>query len=1061
MQNNTRGLETVEQLPTSMPQIIDIDQSATSMPSALLNDRLYSDPLGNATRYLYSSEVLYTPSPAVIFSKEESTINNIKPLLADESADEGLQFSMSGGLQAGKREISERDRDVTGVSPPRKLMIKDLENSSSLLDAGGGGVARFTRSMDFPTQGNIGLNSTMIPAETASSKSADFEALLSNAISSSNGQTMPSSIIPSQTTVPGNFSGNETALRQDQTMTPVGNATQVVQHKMLINQTATTKVVEYSELPPQLQAPNLTAHLQAVMSTRTKNPAMPRNKSDTQLHALHTRSLTEKFASPSNPVVRKDSGGSLPARVKRANRLPRNMSDTNLAQMAKDSSCRVYTRRRLSSISVDTKPLLLPKNFSDTNLAALSRGMPRRPQPILPKNLIAIVPPAQARTAGAITRVAITQVDTVVAQTTVSEAQFTTFMVNKQMPCSSEPVKVTLYMPKGKQTAPVSMPLEPVASGIQSTTFPQRVEVIQYPGHTPKNASVVSQASVVPPFVNTPIQQTPIPQHQSVATHQDSSVVSQRSTYASHSSTLATAVSSQIAPAFSVSPTPVVGADPLSSLVQKADESNCQSVAVKPQEAGLTPSNIRAGAALDSSTPAAMNVDKAAEPIAPLQGLSETQLVNLAQILQGSRSGNVGQETTIAYLEMLQKQLNTLLVQQQEILKVQNNDAVSTISTASVVSSMITAPLASTDVISQASQLDLQAKTQTAPSVKRKSSQAAAVRTAMSQVGINVPENAAAPKHNIKIIPDKPTKKDITEQNLIKNQIQVQSTPKQAVQSRTVAKQPQQQPQQQRQQQQQHRQQSQQCQQQNQHRHQQQEQQQQQQRQQTFIENTPTQQPISTQIFMSKSITTNSVTGSTIPHSGHTTIPRHPASRQLSSLATATVPDRQTPPVLTREPAGIFPHYTTPQQQQKIAQLQQQQQQQQQELLSLQHKVAVTQSPVIIVASTPQLSTVDTSVINLSINQPISDPHNYLKHKSQSAPAMQDLSCIQASGQGKLGDQKSGSPRPTMVDLAIAASQRSYLMDKTANAGASSAESSPGSLGAMAVVSTIKCGMIS
>ena len=1055
MQNNTRGLETVQQLPTSMPQIMDIDQSATSMPSALLNDRLYSDPLGNATRYLYSSEVMYTPNPTVMFSKEESTINNIKPLLADESVDEGLQFSMGGGLQAGKREISGRDRDVTGLSPPRKLMIKDVENSSSLLDAGGAGSAHFTRSMDFPTQGNIGLNSTIIPAEPVASKSADFEALLSNAISSSNSQTIPSSIILSHTSVPENFSGNETALKQDQTMTPVGNTTQVVQHKMLINQTATTKVVEYSELPPQLQAPNLTAHLQAVMSTRTKSPAMPRNKSDTQLHALHTRSLTEKFASPSNPVVRKDSGGSLPARVKRANRLPRNMSDTNLAQMAKDSSCRVYTRRRLSSISVDTKPLLLPKNFSDTNLAALARGMPRRPQPILPKNLIAIVPPAQARTAGAITRVAITQVDTVVAQATVSEAQFTTFMVNKQMPCSSEPVKVTLYMPKGKQTAPVSMPLEPVASDIQSTTFPQRVEVIQYPGNTPKNASVVSQAAVVPPFVNTPIQPTPTPQHQSVATHQDSSVVSQRSTYATHSSTLATAVSSQIAPAFSVSPTPVVRADPLSSLVQKADESDRQSVAVKPQEAGLTPSNTQAGAALESSTPVAMNVDKAAEPIAPLQGLSETQLVNLAQILQGSRSGNVGQETTIAYLEMLQKQLNTLLVQQQEILKVQNNYAVSTVSTASVISSMVTAPGAPTDVVSQAGQLDLQAKTQTAPSVQRKSSQAAAVRSAMSQVGINVPENTTAPKHNIKIIPDKPTKKDITEQNLIKNQIQVQSNPKQAIQSRTVAKQPQQQ--------QQHRQQPQQRQQQSQHRYQQQEQQQQ--KQQTFIENTPTQQPISTQIFISKSITTTSVARPTMPHSSHTSIPRHPASRQLSSLATATVHDGQTPPTqsmqahplaLTREPAGIFPHYTTPQQQQKIAQIQQQQQQQQQqELLSLQHKVVVTQSPVIIVANTPQLSTVDTSMINLSINQPIIDSHNHLKHKSQSAPAMQDLSGGQASGQCKLGDQKSGSPRPTMVDLAIAASQRSYLMDKTANVGASSAESSPGSLGAMAVVSTV------
>eukprot|EP00112_Aurelia_sp_Birch-Aquarium-sp1_P004990 Seg1566.8 transcript_id=Seg1566.8/GoldUCD/mRNA.D3Y31 product="Carbohydrate-responsive element-binding protein" protein_id=Seg1566.8/GoldUCD/D3Y31 len=1053
IQNNTRGLETGEQLPTSMPHMMDIDQSATSMSSALLNDRMYSDPLGNATRYLYSSEVLYTPNSSVMFSKEESTIDTMKPMLADESADEGLQFSMGGGLQAGKREISDRERDITGVSPPRKLMIKELENTTSLLDTGGGGSARFGRSMDFPTQGNIGLNSTMIPAEPVASKSTDFEALLSNAISSSSSQTMPSNIIASQTAVPVNFSSNQTDLRQDQIMAPVGSATQVVQHKMLINQTATTKVVEYSELPPQLQAPNLTAHLQAVMSTRTNNAAMPRNKSDTQLHALHTRSLAEKFASPSNPVQRKDSGGSLPARVKRANRLPRNMSDTNLAQMAKDSSCRLYTRRRLSSISVDTKPLLLPKNFSDTNLAALARGMPRRPQPILPKNLIAIVPPAQARTAGAITRVAITQVDTVVAQTTVSEAQFTTFMVNKQMPCSSEPVKVTLYMPKGKQTTPATMPLEPVASSMQPNTFPQRVEVIQYQGHTAKNASGVSEAAIAPPFVNAPIQPTPNLQGHSVATHKDSSVVSQRSTYATLSSTHATSAS-HIAPALSVSTTSNVGADSLSSLVQKANGLNRQSVAVKPQEVGLTPSNIQAVAALDLSTPAAMNVDKAAEPIAPLQGLSETQLVNLAQILQGSRSGNVGQETTIAYLETLQKQLNTLLVQQQEILKVQNKDPVSSISTSSIISSMVAPPVASQSVFSQASQLDLQAKAHTVPSLQKGSSQATAVRTAISQVEINVPEVASAPKHNIKIIPDKPSKKDITEQSLIKNQIQVQDAPKQALQSQTVAKQlPQQQHRQQQQKQQRHQQ----------SQHQQQHQQQQQQQQQTFIENTPTEQPISTQVFMPRGITTNS----TMPHSSHTPIPRHPASRQLSSLATATLPDAQTPSAqpmqahsipLTREPAGIFPHYTTLQQQQKIAQ-QQQQQQQQQELLSLQHQVSVTQSPIIIgvqaLASAPQLSTVDTSMINIAINQPITDPNNHLKHKSQSAPAIQDLSGGQATGQGKPGDQRSGSPRPTMVDLAIAASQRSYLMDKTANADASSAESSPGPLGGIAVVQTL------
>ncbi|XP_057294430.1 uncharacterized protein LOC130622980 [Hydractinia symbiolongicarpus] len=66
----------------------------------------------------------------------------------------------------------------------------------------------------------------------------------------------------------------------------------------------------YQELPPQLQAPNLAAHVQAAMSNRPKG--ITRNKSDSNLTTLSKRSSNKKDCSPvqtKKPCLRRNASG--------------------------------------------------------------------------------------------------------------------------------------------------------------------------------------------------------------------------------------------------------------------------------------------------------------------------------------------------------------------------------------------------------------------------------------------------------------------------------------------------------------------------------------------------------------------------------------------------------------------------------------------------------------------------------------------------------------------------------------------------------------------------------
>ena len=644
---------------------MDITAEPDGLQQGLINtSTIYNEVLGSNAEYLYSSGVLYAPNPNVTMEKSATGMDSLTTMLTTDSADEGLKFNVARSLNksdARKRPLTHQN-DIVETAPPRKMAIKEVDS-------------RFLNE-DYLQKRQPGSTITPMPlAKTDegkseySTRSSNFEALLSNAIDmSSNQNTEQKKSLENIPTEQGPISVESRGISVDtvEEIIAVEGSSQSSQQKMLVNQVASTKVVEFSELPPQLQAPNLTAHLQAVMSARNANPGMPRNKSDTQLS-----SLADKFASPQSLKTSRKEVSPL-VRSKRTHAtLSRNMSDTNLVQMAKDT-CRVYTRRRLASISVDTKPLMIPRNFSDSNLASLGKAAPRRHQPILPKSLIGIVPPTQSRVAGAITKVAINQVDAVTAQTSSGGGQFTSFLVNKQQPTNTDPVQVTLYMPKSKKAVQVSaVPKENSVVSTQSSFLPQRVEVIQYKGHGQQTeGNKLIPAATVAPNVSTDASNTNYP-IQSVATHRDNLGTNEYSTYVIHKEPANFTVVPS--PASHASSTCVAnaatGAFVPNSVIQRAsrDASSTPSSSHSRDSTGLPAIAIQSSLAADelATVPIAVESSDKANSVAPLEGLSDQQLISLAQILRGSRSGDVKQETTIAYLEMLQKQLNTLLIQQQ------------------------------------------------------------------------------------------------------------------------------------------------------------------------------------------------------------------------------------------------------------------------------------------------------------------------------------------------------------------------------------------------------------
>lgn len=639
-----------------LQEIIDIQPVTDSLQQGLINTGdMYDEALGSKSAYLYSSGDLYTPTPDV-------TMDN---------ADEGLKLHVSHSLskeEPGKRPLT-GETDLVQSSPPRKMALKEVDsqflNEEYLLRRQSGSAASSKESSH--------VNVTKVKNDF-STRPSNFEALLSNAMDLSASQNADAEQKKSvESNASRNLLGSSVESRGISVDTveeiiSVERSSQISQQKMLVSQIATTKVVEYSELPPQLQAPNLTAHLQAVMSTRNANLGIPRNKSDTQLS-----SLADKFASPQSLKLQKKDASPMARSKQRDSALPRNMSDTNLVQMAKDT-CRVYTRRRMSSISVDSKPLILPRNFSDSNLFALGRGMPRRPQPILPKQPIGIVPPTQPRVTVATSKIAISQVDAKTSQTGACLGQLSSFVVNKQQPLNADPVKVTLYMPKNKKTAQVSaIPKEVTESGV----LPQRVEVIQYQGQGSgsegnKIIGLVPGVGVTPTVSNqAPSQQYPM---QSVVTHKDSGGTDMHTTYSVHNETFTSSsqkpsnrpsISSYRSQAVNSSIASSVSVASVSNSVIQSSTSFDSDSSSNTGNTELPSVALQASLLPDIGRTNPEGNSKKAESVAPLQGLSDQQLVSLAQILRGSQSGDIGQETTIAYLEMLQKQLNTLLEQRQ------------------------------------------------------------------------------------------------------------------------------------------------------------------------------------------------------------------------------------------------------------------------------------------------------------------------------------------------------------------------------------------------------------
>ena len=650
------------------------------LQSGLMNTgNIYNEPLTSAAGYLYSSEVLYAPNLPSAIDKGSTEIDTFAPMLSKESGDEGLQFTASSSARkkdSGKRPFS----DVASVldsSLPKKVVVKEVDKTSQFLND--------VYLQKGQTSREVNVAPTEARSDHMSRPSSNFEALLSNAIDMSANQSNPlAQAKPGEGVTASNIPSR--ALEQkgmsiDTVEEIISVDTQFSQKKMFVNQIATTKVVEYSELPPQLQAPNLTAHLQAVMSTRTANPAMPRNKSDTQLSMM-----ADKFALPQSlKVSRKELSPLVKGKHANSN-LPRNRSDSNLVQMSKDT-CRVYARRRMASISVDTKPLIIPRNFSDSSLCSLGRGVSRRPQPILPKNLIGIVPPSQSRASGtAASKATSSQLETVAGPKVPGGGQFSSFLVNRQQPTSTDPVQVTLYMPKSRKTAQVpGVPKDNIVVSKQSNLPPQRVEVIQYKGNSSteqgnKIVGIVPAVAVAPTVTSAALPPSSTPrQFQSVPTHRDSTAtVGQHATYAAQHQTFATSkdllnVATSASNQSQVSYTTLASAFPvtassLSSVLHRSKGSDSVSSLQYPgrnPESTMAP-NIPAEASRAGLVQVPINLpaDAKAESIAPLQGFSDQQLVSLAQILRGSRSGDIGQETTIAYLEMLQKQLNTLLEQQ-------------------------------------------------------------------------------------------------------------------------------------------------------------------------------------------------------------------------------------------------------------------------------------------------------------------------------------------------------------------------------------------------------------
>ena len=697
--------------------MMNMGENSNEMQTGLLDDRMYTDPLDSVTTYLYSSQLLLAPNQEAISPKRNSGLNDIKSLLSNQ-----CRQNKSGG----KREIQGTDVSISGTYPPRKVVIKESVDTS--LFQKGGFISdqpgdRVTQTIPLEHGSSFAEPANIKPYKTP------FETMLSNAMNSSPANLTTHSISNTLHT-PTQMDTNTEAVHSN-----IDSQVSNVDMKLLGDQPTgqklahTTAVVnqrgmEYSELPPQLQAPSLTAHLQAVMSGRTNLPssrsAIPRNKSDTQLVSL-TR-LDKSFSTQytRNPNVRRDNSLSVPTKMKRTGRIPKNMSDSNLVQMAKESP-KVFARRRLASISVDSRPLILPKNFSDSNLCAMALGGPRRPKPILPKNLVAIAP-----SSGSVARVAVTiasSINPIMTQTTVAGGQFTTFLVNKQQPCSAEPVQVTLYMPKPKQSPSASshvvtkteasfsggtasslpqrveaLPQRVEALPQRVEALPQRVEVIQYqgsmlesntkPGEHPSEA-VVTASHVQPQvsvgrrsdFGDHPFHK--LPSNAAMRTGNESisngSVYSALTTSQSRASMADTSFQTAATNTVVMKPTNIY--HEMSSATGTGISNSVPSIASLTERVSaacsLQTNALPGGASiavLDASGITAAS-DRPTQHIAPLQGLSEQQLVSLAQILQGTSSGNTGQENTIAYLELLQQQLNVLLQQQQAMLKSKRDDS--------------------------------------------------------------------------------------------------------------------------------------------------------------------------------------------------------------------------------------------------------------------------------------------------------------------------------------------------------------------------------------------------
>eukprot|EP00794_Sanderia_malayensis_P014232 gene14232-15716_t len=691
---SSRTLETVEEHPSSsdMERMMNLSASSSGMQQGLLDERMYDDPLDAASAYLYSA---YLSGQAVSSSKDTVANINVKSSLMPNGGNAAQPMET-----IGKREIAEESRDVAGQSPPRKILIKDVID-----------VNEFEASSNFAaSRERTGLmansnESGIIPADATGLKTyrTNFETILSNTISScqatssTTSYTGPFNDMQSKADVIVSASGIslEPSVKDDEKSTSDSSA-----RKLFVSPNAApnSRTLDFSELPPQLQAPNLTAHLQAVMSARPKVPpsksgAIPRNKSDTHLASLASKA--EKAGSHATTTVqnssaRREGSTAIPARLKRGSKLPRNMSDTSLIQLAKDSTAtttKVAPRqRRLSSMSLDTKTMILPKNFSDSNLCALAVGGTKRPpQPILPKNLVAIAPSTQVKPPiGILPKVVSNAART--APEGSSASQFSTFVVNKQQPCSAEPVQVKLYMPKTKQTILSTMANTGATQsslGLGTTALlPQRVEVIQYQGPTNQIGMIQRQdnGEVADPGITLQQQQQQKQQqHGSLAfqTHSQSSAVIQsnqqrvtnsaRIAYVAPSSTSLSVRPQMNAVSNNSALAPVPNAEPVKLYDSGVTQFASQNI-VASTDASLNGSTLTAASNAGLGGVRPINV-------APLQGLSEQQLLTLAQVLQssGGSGAGAGHENTIAYLEMLQQQLNTLLMQQQAMLKGQQN----------------------------------------------------------------------------------------------------------------------------------------------------------------------------------------------------------------------------------------------------------------------------------------------------------------------------------------------------------------------------------------------------